>query len=110
MNSLFVYGTLAPGERNAHIMDGMVGTWQKASVRGKRFINGWGIHRMAPGFSPDPNGDIVQGMVFSSADFPEHWERLDIFEGADYERVKIDATLESGETIPTFVYRAIPRD
>ena len=110
MNSLFVYGTLAPGERNAHIMDGMTGTWQKASVRGKRFINGWGIHKMAPGFFPDPTGPVVNGLVFSSPDLPDHWERLDIFEGADYQRVEIEATLENGETMATCVYRAVPRD
>ena len=110
MNSLFVYGTLAPGERNAHIMDGMDGDWQKASTRGKRFKDGWGIGNLAPGFFPDPDGSDVNGLIFVSDDLPDHWARLDAFEGSDYERVKIEATLESGENITTFVYRAIPRD
>lgn len=110
MNTLFVYGTLAPGERNAHIMDGMVGSWQKASVRGQRFINGWGIHKLAPGFFPDPNGPIVAGLIFTSDDLPDHWARLDTFEGSDYERVEIEATLETGKIITSFIYRAIPRD
>ncbi|NNC38515.1 MAG: gamma-glutamylcyclotransferase [Hyphomonadaceae bacterium] len=109
MNSLFVYGTLAPGERNAHIMDGMTGTWQKASVRGKKFIKGWGRSKLAPGFFPDPNGDLVKGLIFRSNDLPAHWQRLDDFEGADYQRVEIEAILDTGELITTFIYRAVPR-
>lgn len=104
-----MYGTLAPGERNAHIMDGMTGEWVKATARGTRFINGWGRHRMAPGFFPDPSGPIVEGLIFASNDLPDHWQRLDEFEGSDYERVEIEATLESGEIVTAFVYRAMPR-
>ena len=110
MNSLFVYGTLAPGEPNAHIMDSMVGHWHKASVRGKRFINGFGIHKNAPGFSPDPKGPIVNGLIFTSTDLPNHWSRIDAFEGPDYQRVEIEATLDSGEIITTFIYRIKRRD
>lgn len=72
----------------------MVGDWQKASVRAKKFINGWGIHKMAPGFYPDANGPIVNGLIFSSGDILDHWGRLDAFESSDYERVTIEATLE----------------
>lgn len=110
MSSLFVYGTLAPGERNAHIMDGMKGEWQKASVRGKRFDDGWGRGNLAPGFFPDPHGQEVTGLLFSSPDLRAHWIRLDEFEGSDYERVSIVATLESGEKVKTFVYKAVSRD
>lgn len=109
MDHLFVYGTLAPGERNAHIMEGMVGNWRRASVRGKRFESGWGRHKGAPGFYPNPQGEIVHGLIFSSDDLPAHWDRLDAFEGSDYDRVPIIATLETGDTIEAYIYRAIPR-
>ncbi len=104
---LFVYGTLAPGEENAHIMDGMVGEWHKASVRGKRHNKGWGTHKGHPGFIPDANGDIVNGLVFISNDLPKHWARLDKFEGKDYRRVPIRAKLENGEIIEAQIYRAV---
>ena len=104
---LFVYGTLAPGERNAHIMNGMKGNWQTATVHGQRFDTGWGVHNGAPGFYPDPTGHEVTGLVFSSNDLPAHWARLDAFEGADYCRVLIDAKLDSGEHLDVCVYRAI---
>jgi len=104
LTSLFVYGTLAPGEENAHIMDGMSGDWRKASVRGKRHNKGWGTHKGHPGFKPDDNGDIVNGLVFISDDLPKHWARLDKFEGADYQRISINVTLQDGEIIEAQVY------
>ena len=102
--SLFVYGTLAPGEENAHIMDGMVGTWQKASVHGKRRNTGWGVNKGHPGLVPDENGEIVNGLIFTSNDLPAHWQRLDKFEGADYHRMPIKATLPDGEIVVAQIY------
>ena len=54
---------------------------KKGSVRGQKFISGWGIHKTAPGFYPDPNGSIVEGLIFSSNDLVNYWTRLDAFEG-----------------------------
>jgi len=31
---LFVYGSLAPGEVNAQVLEPLAGEWQEASVRG----------------------------------------------------------------------------
>ena len=105
--ALFVYGTLAPGEENAHIMDGMVGEWRKASVRGKRHKQGWGVHKGHPGFIPGENGDIVNGLVFTSSDLPANWSRLDKFEGADYKRIPIKATLEDGGIVLAQIYSVV---
>jgi len=104
---LFVYGTLAPGEENAHIMDGMVGEWHKASVRGTRHNRGWGVHNGHPGFIPDKDGELVNGLIFVSDDLPAHWPRLDKFEGADYSRIAIQVTLEDGESICAQIYSAV---
>ncbi|PHQ59015.1 MAG: hypothetical protein COC03_07245 [Robiginitomaculum sp.] len=101
---LFVYGTLAPGEENARIMDG---EWRKASVRGKRNDKGWGVNKGHPGFIPDKNGDVVNGLIFTSNDLPANWARLDEFEGVDYKRVSIKATLENGDVIETQIYSAV---
>lgn len=104
---LFVYGTLAPGEENAHIMNGMLGTWRKATVRGKRSNTGWGMKNGHPGLVPDTQGDSVSGLVFISDDLPAHWHRLDKFEGVDYHRVAIKATLEDGTIIEAQIYSVI---
>jgi gamma-glutamylcyclotransferase (GGCT)/AIG2-like uncharacterized protein YtfP len=106
-NVLFVYGTLAPGEENEHIMDGMDGTWQKAIVYGQRVATGWGIHKGHPGLIPDAQGEAVEGFVFISNDLPNHWQRLDVFEGEDYQRVLIPAQLSNGDIIQAHVYRVI---
>ena len=104
---LFVYGTLVPGAENAHIMDGMDGKWCEASVRGTRYDTGWGTHKKHPGFIPDANGEIINGLVFISDDLPAHWPRLDKFEGKNYKRVPIRAILENGETISAQIYQAV---
>lgn len=104
---LFVYGTLAPGEENAHIMDGMVGEWRKAYVRGKRHNKGWGVNSGHPGLIPDENGNVIDGLVFISDDLPENWPRLDKFEGADYKRILIKATLENGKTLDAQIYSVV---
>ncbi|HFB54760.1 MAG TPA: gamma-glutamylcyclotransferase [Hellea balneolensis] len=104
---LFVYGTLAPGEENAHIMDGMDGTWHKATVRGQRISTGWGVHKGHPGLIPNAQGAAIEGLVFISDDLPNHWQRLDVFEGEDYQRVRIPARLSNGDIIQAYVYRVI---
>ncbi len=101
---LFVYGTLAPGEENEHIMDGMDGEWVKAYVRGKRHNIGWGVHKGHPGFIADKEGDIVNGLLFISDDLPTNWARLDTFEGTDYKRIPIKATLVNGVTTVAQIY------
>lgn len=104
---LFVYGTLAPGEENAHIMDGMVGEWHCAFVRGTRYDTGWGTHKKHPGFMPDENAAPIKGLVFISNDLPAHWTRLDKFEGENYQRVPIKAVMDNGEIIEAQIYRAV---
>ena len=106
---LFVYGTLAPGERNAHIMKGMDGQWRPATVNGYKFITVSGVHKGLPGFHPDPAGPTVSGLVFSSDDLPKHWKRLDAFEGSHYQRCEIAARLGTDEEITVCIYETIER-
>ena len=109
MTRLFVYGTLAPGEENHHIMNGMTGTWTKATVRGHLVQSGWGVHAGHPGLTPDKNGPAAPGQIFESNDLPQHWERLDKFEGKDYRRVVITATLENGDEVQAHIYSVLPQ-
>lgn len=101
---LFVYGTLAPGQPSAHVLADVPGTWEPATVRGTLLEEGWGAAAGFPGFVPSEDGGDVQGLVFSSAELPAHWARLDAFEGEGYVRVPVSARLESGANVEAYVY------
>ena len=45
----------------------------------------------------DPLGPSVQVDLFESMDLPEHWARLDEFEGTGYRRVVATVKTEEGE-------------
>jgi gamma-glutamylcyclotransferase (GGCT)/AIG2-like uncharacterized protein YtfP len=47
-NHLFVYGTLAPGRPNEHVLADVPGTWKAAIVTGTLRQQGWGA-----GLGPD---------------------------------------------------------
>ena len=102
---LFVYGTLAPGKPNAHILADVPGTWEPATVTGTLHAEGWGAAQGYPGIVLDPHGGTVHGLVFSSDELASHWARLDAFEGDGYERVVTQARLADGTIVEAFVYR-----
>ncbi|MGD1923530.1 MAG: gamma-glutamylcyclotransferase [Paracoccaceae bacterium] len=101
---LATYGTLAPGEVNHHVLDGLTGTWSKGIVRGRLLQEGWGAAHGCPGMVPDPHGDPIAVHVFESPDLPEHWARLDDFEGVEYQRVAVAVTTPDG-TLDASIYR-----
>ena len=102
---LFVYGTLAPGRPNAHILADVPGTWQKARVRGRLLQEGWGTQQGFPGILVDATADPVDGYVFTSDALATEWEQLDRFEGDGYQRVTAQATLEDGQNVTAYVYQ-----
>jgi gamma-glutamylcyclotransferase (GGCT)/AIG2-like uncharacterized protein YtfP len=107
VDRLFVYGTLAPGRTNAHVLADVRGTWQAATVRGTRVAQGWGAAEGYPGLVPSADGesgDVVHGFVFTSPMLPAHWRRLDDFEGEGYVRVTVRATLDTGIVVDAQVY------
>ena len=101
---LFVYGTLAPGRANEHVLADVSGTWELATVRGRLLQQGWGAEAGFPGIVLDEDGPEVHGMLFSSAMLSEHWNRLDHFEGDGYERVLASARLQGGGTAMAYIY------
>jgi gamma-glutamylcyclotransferase (GGCT)/AIG2-like uncharacterized protein YtfP len=101
---LFVYGTLAPGRPNAHVMDGIVGTWEPAAARGTLLPEGWGAAAGYPAIVLEDDGPQVEGFLFSSDELPRHWERLDEFEGAGYDRVLTTVTLTGGAEVRAYTY------
>ncbi|HET9421014.1 MAG TPA: gamma-glutamylcyclotransferase family protein [Nocardioides sp.] len=101
---LFVYGTLAPGRPNEHVLAGVPGTWEPATVRGELLPQGWGAAVGYPAIVLGEDGPEVAGFVFSSDELGEHWERLDEFEGDGYERMLTTATLRAGGDVETHIY------
>lgn len=104
MHRLFVYGTLAPGRVNEHVLAGIPGEWEAATVKGKLFPEGWGAAAGYPGIILDDNGDEVQGLLFSSESLAEHWLRIDEFEGEGYIRVLTTAKRKDGTTVTAYIY------
>ena len=91
---LAVYGSLAPGKKNHHMMAGMEGTWRKAVLRGSLLDRGWGAGQGFPGFVWDGTDSAVAAQVFTSNDLSQQWQRLDQFEGQEYRRVLVPVEVE----------------
>ncbi|MDR0184200.1 gamma-glutamylcyclotransferase family protein [Lysobacter arvi] len=105
---LFVYGSLAPGRANAHVLADVPGQWRPASVTGTLHAQGWGAALGFPGLVLDADGDEVNGLVFTSDELPAHWRRLDEFEGDGYIRVITTARLDDGTCVQAHVYSLAP--
>ena len=58
---LFVYGTLAPGRPNEHVLGEIEGSWEAATVTGTLRQDGWGAEMGYPGIDLDEQGDEIQG-------------------------------------------------
>jgi len=101
---LFVYGTLAPGRPNEHVLAAVPGTWEPATVMGTLHQEGWGAAAGYPGIVLDESGEDVQGFLFSSTELSKHWPRLDEFEGDGYERVAASAKRADGSVVETYIY------
>ena len=113
MERLFIYGTLAPGQINHHILQSIPGHWEKASVKGKLLKEGWGSAHGFPGLVPVTDGEngpyedntkLVQGYLFSSEKLSSHWSMLDEFEGPGYQRQLVEVKTINGESFQGFVY------
>lgn len=91
---LATYGTLAPGRANNHQLADLTGHWRKGIVRGQLVEAGWGAGLGYPGLILDPSGRVVEVHIFESVDLPDHWPRLDAFEGDGYRRVVTQARIE----------------
>ena len=101
---LFVYGTLAPGRPNEHVLAGIDGIWEPASVKGILLQEGWGAAAGYPGIVLDELGGEVRGFVLTSEELANHWARLDTFEGDGYVRVVTSAELGDGTVVEAQIY------
>lgn len=83
---LAVYGSLAPGAANAHVLAPYPGLWVRGTVRGDLEPAGWGSDHGYPGLRLSGHGNEVGVFLFCSASLPSLWPELDRFEGPDYRR------------------------
>ena len=105
---LATYGTLSPGEPNHHQLEGLSGAWRPGAVRGRLAESGWGAALGYRGLTLDPEGERIAVQLFESKDLPDHWARLDAFEGPDYRRVVARVETASGD-VGAFLYVLAPR-
>lgn len=103
-DALFVYGTLAPGRPNEHVLAGVPGRWEPASAIGTLLERGWGAALGYPVLHLDGGESSVEGFLFTSDALDQHWGRLDDFEGGEYERVLTTVRLADGQEVRAFAY------
>ena len=105
INSLFVYGTLAPGRENGHLLGAIPGgSWVPGSVRGTLHPLGWGKTMGYPAIRLEHDGGRVEGLVFSSQAIGQYWGMLDEFEGDAYQRVITRVALQDESVVEAYVY------
>ena len=93
------YGTLAPGRANHHQLAGLRGRWLTGTVRGRLVDEGWAAKMGFPALILDSTAPTIAIHLFESDDLPNHWPRLDAFEGAGYRRVKAQIDTSNGPLV-----------
>ena len=101
---LFVYGTLGPGQPNAHVLSAIGGSWEPASVTGMLSWEGWGAAMGFPGINLNDQGEEGEGFLFISENLTGHWASLDEFEGEEYERAPVKVKCKDTGTVDAFIY------
>ena len=84
-----VYGTLAPGRPNHHVLAPLGGEWTEGLIEGDLIPLGWGAALGYPGFRPRIGGDAVAVQVLTAPSLADAWSDLDRFEGPGYRRILV---------------------
>jgi gamma-glutamylcyclotransferase (GGCT)/AIG2-like uncharacterized protein YtfP len=95
--TLAVYGTLAPGKPNHHILAPYGGTWSDGTVEGDLFTGGWGSSLGYPAFKPREGGSIIEVKVLKAPALSAAWPSVDEFEGDGYQRILVPVFNAAGE-------------
>ena len=102
--TLFVYGTLMPNCPNGHVLENIVGKFIPATVRGYLKDAGWSASMGYPGIKLDKDGDTIHGFLFTSSNLINHWDNLDEFEGAEFQREPIIVERYDEFEVDTYIY------
>jgi gamma-glutamylcyclotransferase (GGCT)/AIG2-like uncharacterized protein YtfP len=87
--TLAVYGTLAPGRPNHHVVARLGGEWTDGLIEGDLLPVGWGAALGYPGFRPRAGGAAVAVKVLTAPSLATAWPTLDRFEGSEYRRILV---------------------
>lgn len=87
--TLAVYGTLAPGQPNHHVVAPLGGAWTDGVIEGDLFPVGWGATLGYPAFRPRAGGAEVAVKVLAAPALESVWAGLDRFEGPGYRRILV---------------------
>ena len=90
---LAVYGSLRPGERNAHVLASLPGHWSDGFVRGLLRPIEEGYARGYIGLVLAADGDPVPVAMLSSRALADFWPGLDAFEGPEFIRTIADVRI-----------------
>jgi gamma-glutamylcyclotransferase (GGCT)/AIG2-like uncharacterized protein YtfP len=88
-HTLAVYGTLAPGQPNHHVVAPLGSEWTDGLVEGDLLPMGWGAALGYPGFRPWVGGAAVVVQVLTAPLLATAWPTLDRFEGPGYQRILV---------------------
>ena len=104
--ALIVYGTLAPGQANHHIVEHINGEWVKATIKGRLENKGWGAEMGFAGFTPagSVNSSVIDCHVLISDELTANWSLLDKFEGAEYRRIFAQYECLNGDIGVGYIY------
>jgi gamma-glutamylcyclotransferase (GGCT)/AIG2-like uncharacterized protein YtfP len=107
--TLVVYGTLAPGKPNHHIVEHIQGTWQKGIIKGELSNKGWAAENGYLGFchTSPTNEKSIEAHILTSTELPQNWSMLDDFEGEGYQRILTTYQLEDGTKGIGFIYAVV---
>jgi gamma-glutamylcyclotransferase (GGCT)/AIG2-like uncharacterized protein YtfP len=105
INRLIVYGSLAPGESNEHVLQPLKGTWSSGFIKGYKEILTTGEAIGYYAFTPDDNGPDIEVLIFESDELFGYWDVLDEFEGDDYKRILIEYEDPKGKKQMGHIYR-----
>jgi gamma-glutamylcyclotransferase (GGCT)/AIG2-like uncharacterized protein YtfP len=94
---LAVYGSLAPGRKNHNQLADLAGAWEhNLYVEGELIDGGWGLQLGYPSLQWKSGGARIDVALFVSRSMPDHWDRLDRFEGEDYSRILVPVFNRNG--------------
>ncbi len=98
-STLAVYGTLAPGRQNYHIVEPLGGDWTDGFIEGDLQQTGWGATLGYPAFRPRAGGPILKICILKSPLLPSGWKHVDEFEGPEYIRILVPAFYAEDEKL-----------
>ena len=107
-NHLAVYGTLAPGAPNHHVLESLSGEWRDGWVHGDLHQKGWGAQQGYPAIRCHPRSGQVPVKLLVSEDLEHHWQRLDKLEGPEYQRILVPVNMGDEVVAVANIYEARP--